>query len=62
MEAKALFSVLAQRFSSMTLTGVPERYRHVQLNGLANLPLEFREGHVVPPRSAMATHSSEVVG
>jgi cytochrome P450 len=41
MEAKELFTQLLGRFDRIELAGAPQRYRHVQLNGLASLPLAF---------------------
>jgi cytochrome P450 len=41
LEAKALFSELASRYSSIRLAGDPRPYEHVQLNGWATLPVTF---------------------
>jgi cytochrome P450 len=43
MEAKELFAQLLQRFSQITPAGSAEPYRHIQLNGLATLPLVLNE-------------------
>lgn len=42
MEAKELFTQLLDKFPDIALAGVAERYPHVQLNGLATLPLVLR--------------------
>jgi cytochrome P450 len=39
MEARALFAELLTRYRSISLAGVPARYRHVQLNGWETLPV-----------------------
>jgi cytochrome P450 len=39
MEAKALFTELTSRYTSIRLAGTPTRYEHVQLNGWAALPV-----------------------
>jgi cytochrome P450 len=41
MEARALFAELLARYGEIRLEGRPTRYRHVQLNGWATLPVSL---------------------
>jgi len=41
MEAQALFKEITSRFTKIQVRGPRPRYRHVQLNGLAELPVSF---------------------
>ncbi|MFC0450013.1 cytochrome P450 [Rhodococcus jostii] len=41
MEAQALFREITSRFAEIRVRGQMSRYRHVQLNGLATLPVSF---------------------
>ena len=41
MEAKALFTELISRYSTIRAVGTPTRYEHVQLNGWATLPVSL---------------------
>jgi len=59
MEAKELFTQLLQRFAGIAPAGPAERYPHVQLNGLAALPLVLRERG---SRSQPAAGSSSIIG
>jgi cytochrome P450 len=61
MEAKELFRQILARFPHIELAGDVARYQHVQLNGLATLPLVFREGERTALAASAMASSSEVV-
>jgi cytochrome P450 len=59
MEAKVLFGQLLPAFPHIEVVGDPEPYPHVQLNGLATLPLVLRRSSTIPPALTAPTSASQ---
>jgi cytochrome P450 len=58
LEAKVLFGRLLPAFPRIEVAGTPEPYPHVQLNGLATLPLVLRRSSSIsPPLTATSSET-----